>query len=413
MALGDYYCSGFTAAKPVHWENAAAVWQEQAEKGSIDAQLKIGNMCYRNGFGMPKDGAKAIYWLEKAAAQNSAIAMWALGRMYSGDRDIPRDDAKAFYWTEKSAQAGHAWTEVWVQLKLAQMYESGQGTKRDLTRAKEWALKAAAQGNKEAKELLATLETITEAVSNSFEIDVAGSNVTVDRIGHGPIGVVFFGHSGSKEMKNVILTNSAAFADLLPDKCSFFLWEYPKSPPFDQVQKAISSYMEGDKEKIRPDFSGIAAQVLSQIRDKTGLTEFLLVGNSLGAGIVLWDYNNLSSDPKVKFLLISPTETFMPPVSSLGNLERTMLLSATGAEGDPQPDRFLQGPEASNWVRAQMDRDAADKITSTQPQNGAPHSFEYGHKIIGNDIDFDLLSKLIKVNLGLTNREALAEPKEP
>ena len=213
--------------------------------------------------------------------------------------------------------------------------------------------------------------------------------------------------------KNLILTNSAAFADLLPDKCSFFLWEYPKSPPFDQVQKAISSYMQGDMEKIRPDFSGIAGQVVSQIRDKTGLTEFLLVGNSLGAGIVLWDYKKLSADPKVKFLLISPTETFMPPVSSLGNLERTMLLSATGAEGDPQPDRFLQGLEASNWVRAQVDRDAADKISSTQPQNAAPRNFAHGHKIIGNDIDFDLLSKLIKVNLGLAHRETLADSTGP
>ena len=412
VALGDFYCSGFTAAKPVHWDKAAAVWKEQAEKGSIDAQLKIGNTCYRNGFGVPRDGAKAIYWLEKAAAQNHAnspIAMWALGRMYSGDRDIPRDDAKAFYWTEKSALLGHAWTDVWVELKLAQMYESGQGTKRDLKKAQEWAQKAAARGNKEAKDLLAKLESIPDTVSESFEIDVAGSKVIVDRMGQGSVGVIFFGHSGSKEMKYAVLADAASFAGLLPDKCSFFLWEYPQSPPFDQIQKAISSYMQGDKEKIRPDFSGIAGQVLSQIRDKTGLTEFLLVGNSLGAGIVLWDYKNLSADPKVRFLLISPTEAFMPPVSSLGNLERTMLLSATGIEGNPsKTDGFLKGQEAWDWVNERIDRDATEKITASQPEG--PRNFGYGHKTIGNDIDSGLLSKLIKVNLGLAERAMLSEP---
>ena len=412
VALGDFYCSGFTAAKPVEWENVAAMWQEQAEKGDIDAQLKIGNTCYRNGFGVPKDGAKAIYWLEKAAAQNKAnspIAMWALGRMYSGDRDIPRDDAKAFYWTEKSAQGGHAWTEVLVQLKLAQMYESGQGTKRDLTKAKEWAQKASARGNKEAKDLIAKLESIPDTVSESFEIDVGGSKVAVDRMGQGPVGVIFFGHSGSKDMKYAILADAASFAGLLPDKCSFFLWEYPQSPPFDQVQKAIRSYMQGDREKIRPDFSGVAGQVLSQIREKTGLTEFLLIGNSLGAGIVLWDYRNLSADPKVRFLLISPTEAFMPPVSSLGNLERAMLLSATGIEGNPaKADGMLKGQEAWDWVNERIDRDATEKITSSQPEG--PRNFGYGHKTIGNDIDSDLLSKLIKVNLGLAERAMLAEP---
>ncbi len=408
VALGDFYCSGFTAAKPLHWDKAAAVWLDQAEKGSIDAQIKIGNSCYRNGFGVPQDGAKAIYWLEKAAAQNSPIAMWALGRMYSGDRDIPRDDAKAFYWTEKSAQVGHAWTDVWVELKLAQMYESGQGTKRDLQKAQEWAQKAAARGNKEAKELLAKLESIPDTVSESFEIDVAGSKVAVDRIGQGPVGVIFFGHSGSKEMKYAVLANAASFADLLSDKCSFFLWEYPQSPPFDQVQKAISSYMQGDKEKIRPDFSGIASQVLFQIREKTRLTEFLLVGNSLGAGIVLWDYKNLSADPKVRFLLISPTEAFMPPVSSLGNLERTMLLSATGIEGNPsKTDWMLKGQEAWDWVNERIDRDATEKITASQPEG--LRNFEIGHKIIGEGIDHDLLSKLIKVNLGLGDRAMLTE----
>ena len=150
--------------------------------------------------------------------------------------------------------------------------------------------------------------------------------------------------------------------------------------------------------------------MLSQIRAKTGLSEFLLVGNSLGAGIILRDYKTLSADPKVRFLLISPTEAFMPQVSSLGELSRTMLLSATGIEGNPsKPDSFLKGQETWEWVNARIDRDAAGKITSSDAP-GKLRDFSVGHKVIGDHINNDLLSKLIRVNLGLADRAILAEP---
>ena len=402
--------------------------QQDAEKGDVVAAYKLG-IKYRDGDGVAKNREQALLYLQKAAEAGNIWGQISLAGMYA--QSGSRDEAKHFSWIEKAANKG----DQLAMFVAALCNADGVGTPKNPQQATRWAIKAANTNPAKAQEAAAgadrwmsmlrdrgearssATDLLGDARKNrgadAFQISVLGSSVTVDRLGRGPIGVVFFGHSGSKEMKDVILAGSAAFSDLLPDKCSFFLWEYPKSSPFDQVQRAINSYMQGDKDKIRPDFSGIAGQVLSQIRDKTGLTEFLLVGNSLGAGTILWDYKALSADPNVRFLLISPTETFMPPVSSLGDLERTMLLSATGTKGDPQPDRFLQGPEASNWVRAQVDRDAADKITSTQPENAAPRNFTHGHKIIGIDIDFDLLSKLIKVNLGLTNREALAEPKEP
>ena len=142
----------------------------------------------------------------------------------------------------------------------------------------------------------------------------------------------------------------------------------------------------------------------------------------------------MSADPKVRFLLISPTEAFMPQVSSLGELSRTMLLSATGIEGNPsnpdsflkgksinagvlktaegnpsKPDSFLKGQETWEWVNARIDRDAAGKITSSDAP-GKLRDFSVGHKVIGDHINNDLLSKLIRVNLGLADRAILAEP---
>jgi hypothetical protein len=271
----------------------------------------------------------------------------------------------------------------------------------------------------------------TEPQTETFEIYVAGAKAEVTRMGDGPVGVIFFGNSDSQGMKDAILRAPRWFSDLVPDKCSFFLWAYPESPPFDEVQPAISAYMQGDKEKMRPQFKGIASEVLGQIRDKTGLKEWLVVGNSLGAGIILWDYKALEADPNTAFLLVSPTETFMPPVSGLGKLERSMVLAAKGWKNDGEQmrtDRFLTGEEAWDWVASNLDTQAVDKITESRAnepeevisQPGEDKKilvkntdFSLGHKIIGQHINNELLCKIIKVKLGMADYGILAEsPKQ-
>lgn len=269
---------------------------------------------------------------------------------------------------------------------------------------------------------------LSEPDTENFEIVVAGAKTEVTRMGDGSVGVLFFGNSGSHGMKQTILGAPRWFSDLVPEKCSFFLWAYPESPPFDQVQPAISAYIKGDKDKVRPDLKGIASDVLAQIRKKTGLKEWLLVGNSLGAGIILWDYKELEADPKTTFLFVSPTETFMPPVSGLGKLNRSMMLAAKGWKNDDEQQRtdpFLRGEEAWDWVASNLDVEAVDKITesrASEPEEiiskpGEPKmvmnkntDFGMGHKIIGEHINNELLGKIIKVKLGMADYGILAEP---
>jgi hypothetical protein len=78
----------------------------------------------------------------------------------------------------------------------------------------------------------------------------------------------------------------------------------------------------------RIDFSGQASSVVQQIRSATGLTEICLVGNSFGAGLILWDFATLASDTHVRFVLISPSELFMPftPPAAIP-LPRTVLVA--------------------------------------------------------------------------------------
>jgi len=253
---------------------------------------------------------------------------------------------------------------------------------------------------------------------DSIPITVAGSEVQVIRRGHGPLGIIFFGHSGSDEMVETLLRDEKWFGDLLPDQCSFFLWSYPDAPPFDKVRETISAYGGGDH-WVRLPLPGIAESVVSQIRDATGIERFLIVGNSLGAGIVLWDYEKLVGDPSLSFLLISPTEAFLPEVSSIPSLERTMLLAAKGwmnNDGPMRTDSFLRGEEAWDWVAQYRDDDAGDLISDSKSSGTSSNSrreFDMGHKVIGGDINAELLGKLIRVNLGLSPREILADlPKQ-
>jgi hypothetical protein len=284
------------------------------------------------------------------------------------------------------------------------------------------------------------METSVPVKQTEFEITLKGTPVKITQVGNGPVGVIFFGHSDSAAMKKYILSDIKAYNSLLQQKTTFFLWEYPTTGPFDEVQAAIKDYqacyphamakpLTGSAKKTRPDFKGVATEVLKNIREKTKLQKFLLVGNSLGAGIILWDYKNISADPNVSFLLISPTEAFMPP--NLPKLERTMLLSATGWKNkgkQQRMDSYLQGTNAFDWVLANLDTDAANKISVSVwdecdgrllfKQNGSyrsrPAEFERGHHIIcEDDIQNGLLRKIIKVKLGLKPNTILAERARP
>jgi hypothetical protein len=254
-----------------------------------------------------------------------------------------------------------------------------------------------------------------------IEMAVCGSRVQVTRVGNGPLGVIFFGHTGWRSEIPTIVNGAAEFDGLLPEKASFFLWDYPHEGPFKENSRALDEYDEGDTGKFRPDFKGIATKIVAQIRQQTGITQFLLVGNSLGAGVILWDYPELVKDSSVKFLLISPTEPFMPLVSDLVKLQRTMLL--TGVE-DPTgqnefPDDYMKGKDACRWAKANTDTSAIKKLNEslsdparsrhgiTLPQRG---NLNGGHIIIGSEIKLPVLGRLIKVNLGLAPSSLLAKP---
>ena len=99
-----------------------------------------------------------------------------------------------------------------------------------------------------------------------MEMTVCGVQTKVTRVGNGPVGVIFFGHTGWDSIITTIVDGASEFDGLLPEKTSFFLWEYPREGPFKENSRALDKYDEGDSEKFRPDFKGIATNVVAQIR---------------------------------------------------------------------------------------------------------------------------------------------------
>ena len=73
-----------------------------------DVFYRISNL-YRDGaVDIPKDDAKAVDYLRKAADLGWADAMYDLGVRYEKGNGIPADSEKAMSWFEKAAAAGHA-----------------------------------------------------------------------------------------------------------------------------------------------------------------------------------------------------------------------------------------------------------------------------------------------------------------
>jgi len=180
----------------------------------------------------------------------------------------------------------------------------------------------------------------TQIAPERFEIALLNSTVKIERWGTGSKGIIFFNHSGP--MADMIRASMRDYDPLIEKGYSLFLWDYPSASPFDRVPAAIDSFVGGSTQTV--DFSGIARGVVDGIRKKSALQSFLLVGDSLGGGIILWDYNSLKGTPDISFLLISPTEVFMPNVSSLQDLKRTVLVANENA------DVFLKNPENKNWI---------------------------------------------------------------
>jgi len=238
-----------------------------------------------------------------------------------------------------------------------------------------------------------------------FYVRIAGYTELVTRIGDGRRGAVFFPHPDTNWAQLMLRANAEHFRAATDGGASLFLFEYPELVVRRLVGRMLAHFADGD-ETARIDATGLAARVVEQIREITGIEELLLVGQSMGAGLLLADYAELARDERNSFLLISPMELFLPGETAPGAPVRTILLA--NEDSDP----FLRGAAWRRWIAAHKDRSVMEALEASRDrEDPLAVPFSSGHLTVGDQIDAALLARLVRYSLGMGSLEELRAPR--
>ncbi|MFW5425847.1 MAG: tetratricopeptide repeat protein [Methylophagaceae bacterium] len=121
------------------------------------------NKCYLSFYGLSveQDYNEAIKWCSLASQSEvnkkkngfDVVAMYLVAWMHDTIEDIPQNYKQAFSWYQKAADLGYGD----AQLRLAEMYQQGQGVEKNNVLALQWYQTAAKQGYNKAQRVLADL----------------------------------------------------------------------------------------------------------------------------------------------------------------------------------------------------------------------------------------------------------------
>jgi tetratricopeptide (TPR) repeat protein len=130
-----------------------------AEKGEAWAQNWVGVQCLF-GNDVPKDPAKGVEWIRKAAMQGDREAQSNLGECYWGGEGVEENPTEAENWYRKAADQG----QDRAQMMLGFLSDE----KDDLKSAIYWYRRSAEQGNGNAQNNLAVLYHAGKGVPTSY-----------------------------------------------------------------------------------------------------------------------------------------------------------------------------------------------------------------------------------------------------
>ena len=103
-AMGNY--KAYAEFKMAHYDSARHVWEVLASVGNADALFNLGILA-EDGLGEPRDINKALSLYAAAADGGGFKAQYRLGMIYSNPQGpVPRDLAKARYYLNLAARSG-------------------------------------------------------------------------------------------------------------------------------------------------------------------------------------------------------------------------------------------------------------------------------------------------------------------
>tara|TARA_B100000686_G_C16573527_1_gene854223 strand:+ start:222 stop:902 length:681 start_codon:yes stop_codon:yes gene_type:complete len=115
-------------------EDSLILFKKVANKeGDIKRSDAMFNLAiiYDNGFGVPVDKTRALYYYEAASGLSNKYAQYNLGWKYYNGESVNKDVMKAFDLYKAAADFGHPR----AMYNLANMYYLGVGTVKDLKMA--------------------------------------------------------------------------------------------------------------------------------------------------------------------------------------------------------------------------------------------------------------------------------------
>jgi TPR repeat protein len=163
---------GLAAFDVGDYETSLAECQPLAEEGNAAAQFCVGRL-YANGFGVPMDDAKALYFYGAAADQGYPQAQYNLGIMHANGWGVTMNDEKAAEFYREAAVKGYGP----AIMSLAEIRHRGMGVEKDEVDAYAWYIVAANLGNMDAE-----LKRDAAAKKLSPEDQASGQKMAEDRL---------------------------------------------------------------------------------------------------------------------------------------------------------------------------------------------------------------------------------------
>lgn len=164
--LGEMYSQGMGG--PKNPAKAIPLFRQAVQDGNPSGDFQLG-VAYDHGRGVPMNRVKALHHFQRAADRGHALAQYNAGQMLLlGDTGIPKDhDRAVLHLLDASGQDNGP-----ALMALGFIYRSGFTGPFNLERARDYLLRAQAEGMAGAGNLLASF--MSDAEADVFKAQAAG-----------------------------------------------------------------------------------------------------------------------------------------------------------------------------------------------------------------------------------------------
>ena len=248
------YQNYLISPKPISQEEILANKQKELEKaiskakaGDAEAQYQMGLKYYNGRVNVDVDYKKAFEWYQKAAEQGHVKAQNNLGLMYQTGQGTSKDIQKAIYWYEKAVEQGN----VKAHVNLGHVFYFARGSvEQNYERAHELYQRASEEGDVEAKYKLGVMYYYGRGVDIDYQKALEYFSYAIDKnhsVAYQALAVMFrdgqgverdLPHAGSLYQKAADLGYEDANT-YLEDQRKLCLEEQATSSKRDQVNACL------------------------------------------------------------------------------------------------------------------------------------------------------------------------------